>query len=255
MDKGSIKIIGDGFIHSGKYKNIKIIGSAKSKGDVECEELKICGDTTFVGDLDIGNIKLIGDGIIYGSLKAKFVKVNGNLEISGSCEVEELIVNGNLEMNCDLKCNNVTIRGDVCVNKNLEGENIRIYGEARVKENIVCEKIFVEGDIKCEGLLNAENVEISPRSKSYCREIGATNIRVKEREKRFLRFIMQVGGYGRLESDLIEGDFIELENSIVKDVRGKSIDLISKCKIENVEYNEKINVSKDSTVKNSIKVS
>lgn len=31
MEKGSIKILGEGFISSGEYENIKIVGSSKSK--------------------------------------------------------------------------------------------------------------------------------------------------------------------------------------------------------------------------------
>lgn len=256
MSKGNIKIAGDGFINEGKYNTIKIMGSAISKGNVESEEVKISGDARFIGELDFGILKVNGDATIEGNLKAKRIRVNGNLEISGSCQVDELVINGSCSINCDLKCNNVTVRGEIIVNRDMYGKEIKIYGESSIKENIECENIMVEGVINCNGLLNAENIEIYTRGKSYCKEIGATKIRIlKEKERKLLKLIMNFRGHGKLKSDLIEGDYIELENSIVKNLRGKSIELISNCEVGMVEYSEKINVSDDSIVKHSMKVS
>ncbi len=53
MEKGSIKILGEGFISSGEYENIKIVGSSKSKGNVKSNEVKVLGDAKFEGDINI----------------------------------------------------------------------------------------------------------------------------------------------------------------------------------------------------------
>lgn len=47
----------------------------------------------------------------------------------------------------------------------------------RNKSNIECEDIKVYGVIKCDGLLNGENICLF-RGGSYCKEIGATNIKI-----------------------------------------------------------------------------
>ncbi|EQJ57574.1 polymer-forming cytoskeletal family protein [Clostridioides difficile P32] len=69
MEKGSIKILGEGFISSGEYENIKIVGSSKSKGNVKSNEVKVLGDAKFEGDINIKNFVVNGKTIIRGILK------------------------------------------------------------------------------------------------------------------------------------------------------------------------------------------
>lgn len=255
MDKPSIKIAGDGFISPGDYENIKIMGNAKSNGDVKCEDVKINGDAKFSGDLEFRKFKVNGDSDIKGNLKAGNLKVNGNLYVNGSCEIDELIVNGDCKVDCNIKCNNVTIRGDLKLRKNLYAKEIKIYGDSKIEGNIECEAITIQGAINCNGLLNAENVYIYPRGIAYCKEIGATNIEiVKPKDISFFKFKISWDARGSFKGDLIEGDFIKLENVVVKDVRGKDISLISNCEIDSIEYTESLDVSKDSTVGNISKL-
>ena len=59
---------------------------------------------------------------------------------------------------------------------------------------------------------------------------------------------------GTLSCNLIEGDSIYLEKSNVKNIRGKEIKLINKCSVDNVEYNDVLEVSSDSTVLSSSRI-
>lgn len=59
---------------------------------------------------------------------------------------------------------------------------------------------------------------------------------------------------GTLSCELIEGEFIKLENTKVKNLRGKDIVLISKCEVGSIEYSENVEVSSNSIVKNTTKV-
>lgn len=255
MEKQKIFIAGDGFISSGDYESIKIMGSAKSSGDIKSGEVKVNGDARFNGKLEFGRFKVNGDAYIIGNIKAGNIKINGNLDIDGSCEFDTMVVNGDCEINCDIRCNNVTIRGDMKIRKNLYAKEIKIYGDSKIEGNIECEDIKVYGGINCKGLLNAENIFINPRGRSYCREIGATNIEIsKTNNISFFKIKLPWDGRGTFRGEVIEGDFIKLENTEVKDLRGKDISLISKCKIENIEYTDNLEVSSDSIVQNSTKI-
>ncbi|MGL5642186.1 MAG: hypothetical protein ACRDDM_07955, partial [Paraclostridium sp.] len=53
----------------------------------------------------------------------------------------------------------------------------------------------------------------------------------------------------------IEGDYIKLENCDITNIRGKQVELISNCNIDNIEYTSNLNISKNSNVKNHVKIS
>ena len=152
-----------------------------------------------------------------------------------------------------MKCNNVTIRGSLNCNKNITSQYIKSYGELTVKENIESEIVNIEGKIVCEGLLNAEEVVIAPMGRCKCNEIGASNVEVTNPKGIFKNnlFFVRVKS---IDCNLIEGDTISLIYSNVKNIRGKSIKIIDKCKIENIEYNDLLEVSSNSSVKSSSKV-
>ncbi|MCC0685216.1 polymer-forming cytoskeletal protein [Clostridioides sp. ZZV14-6345] len=254
MEKGSIKILGEGFVSSGEYESIKIVGSAKSKGNIKSDEVKVLGDAKFEGDINIKNFVVNGKAVIRGNLKAERVRVNGQLNIDGDAEIDDLVITAQQKVDGKLKCNNVTIRGQLSVNENMYAQNIKIYGEMRNKSNIECEDIKVYGVIECDGLLNGENIYVYSGGGSYCKEIGATNIKIG-RSKDVFSLVKIINIFsGKFKCDLIEGDTIELEDASIKDIRGKSVSLVDNCDVGNIEYSDNLSISDNSTVKNSIKV-
>ncbi|MGO0882213.1 polymer-forming cytoskeletal protein [Clostridioides difficile] len=255
MENGSVTILGEGFISSGEYESIKIMGSARSKGNIKSNEVKVFGDVKFDGDLSIKNFVVNGKATIKGNLKAERVRVNGQLNIDGDAEIDDLVITAQQKINGNLKCNNVTVKGQLIVSEGIYAQDIKVYGEMKNKENIECEDIKVHGAIKCDGLLNGENIYIYSGGGSYCKEIGATNIEIGRSKDIFTFGIKFINLFsGKFKCDLIEGDTIELEDVSIKDIRGKSISLVSNCDVVNIEYSDKLFVSDNSSVKNSTKV-
>ena len=255
MNNKNIKIAGHGFISEGNYEKISIMGSANSKGDICSIKVVVSGNADFNGNLNFENFKVNGDTTIEGHLKAGQVKVNGDLVINGSCEIDKLVVNGDLKVSDSIECNNITIRGGLKGKENLYAQDLDVCGNLKMAGNIECENAKIFGNIKCEGLLTSENIEISPRGRSICKEIGATNIEIgKPKNMGIFNIKLPFINLGTLSCELIEGDFIKLENTKVNNLRGKDIVLISKCEVGNIEYSENVEVSSNSIVKNTTKV-
>ncbi|WP_419741489.1 polymer-forming cytoskeletal protein [Paraclostridium dentum] len=236
----NITIAGAGYISEGSYEKIKVMGSATSSGNISTDILKVNGDARFSGN-------------VY----SKEMKVNGDTVIDGDCKIENLVVNGDLCVFGALECNNVTIRGDLKVNKNLNSICMKVYGDLIVKENIEGEDINIYGRINCEGLLTGENIFIFPKGISKCKEIGATYIEVdKPKNIGFgkVKFSLGYGSMGKLQCDIIEGDSIKIKNTRANQLNGNSIDLISNCDINIIEYNDNLEIGCDCKVGKHIKI-
>lgn len=251
--KNNIKIAGEGFINSGEYEKVVINGSANSLGKLCANKVKVNGSGYFKGDSNFNYFKVNGESSINGCLSSENVKIHGELKVDDNSSIDELIVHGNARFNCDLKCNNVTIIGDLKVKGKLCAKEMDIHGNIYVDGDIECDNIIVKGAIECGGLLNAEKIDIYLRGNSYCKDIGTTSVNIlKYNPKSFIKMPHILGK--KFECDTIEGDFINLENSEVVNIRGKDISLLTNCNIENVEYHNELIISKNSTVKNNIKV-
>lgn len=253
----NITIAGDGYISEGNYDKIKVMGNATSSGNINTDILKINGEARFNGNVHSKEMKVNGECQIGGGLEAKNLKVNGDTVIEGDCKVENLVINGDLCVFGILECNNVTIRGDLKVNKNINSINMKVYGDLRAKENIEGEDINIYGRINCEGLLTGENIFIFPKGISKCKEIGATHIEVnKPKNIGFwkAKFSLGYGSMGKLQCDIIEGDSIKIKNTKVNQLNGNSIDLISNCDINTIEYNDKLEIGCDCKVLKHTKI-
>ncbi|MCE9675219.1 polymer-forming cytoskeletal protein [Paraclostridium bifermentans] len=253
----NITIAGDGYISEGSYDKIKVMGSATSSGNISTDILKVNGDARFSGNVYSKEMKVNGECKIAGSLETKNLKVNGDTVIDGDCKIENLVVNGDLCVFGALECNNVTIRGDLKVNKNLNSICMKVYGDLIVKENIEGEDINIYGRINCEGLLTGENIFIFPKGISKCKEIGATYIEVdKPKNIGFgkVKFSLGYGSMGKLQCDIIEGDSIKIKNTRANQLNGNSIDLISNCDINIIEYNYNLQIGCDCKVGKHIKI-
>lgn len=236
MSKADITIMGNGFISEGEYGIVKIMGMTQSEGNIKAETVKDMGDAHFNGDTEFEILKVMGTMEQTGNLVSQDTKVLGKLEVAGSSEIKELVINGEMVLNGDLKCNNVTINGKLTIRGDLYAKNIKVYGELKSEKNIESEEAVIEGRIQCKGLLNAENINITSRANCFCKEIGATKVRIKKPRYNLLSSLFTSMSYGKFESELIEADEIELEGVNAKEVKGHNIQLIDECKINHVEY-------------------
>lgn len=255
MNRGNIKVAGNADILPGEYESIRIMGNAKSVGDVTAEKMIVMGAADFKGNLQLGTVSVHGDAVIRGNVKAESLKVNGKLIVEGNCEVNHLTVNGDFRVSCEVQCNTVTVKGDFILQQKLVAKDVNVLGDLRTTTDIECDDIKVLGRIQCDGLLNAENVNLYPKGNSYCKEIGASNIKMLRNHNNPVVNLFFKNSFGQIECDVVEGDFIEIESAKIRELRGKQIDLVNYCTIEQVEYQDSLIVSENSTVRECKQVS
>lgn len=236
MNKGNMKLAGNGEIIEGEYQEIKIMGNAISRGEVKADKIQIMGGAHFNGSIEVGECVIHGNAVIKGNIVADRVKVNGNFNLKGDCRINELTINGKTEVDGVFECNNVILRGDMFITKVCQAKDLIIYGGVRAEADVLGEKITIEGKANCKGLLSAEEIYLHACGDSYCKEIGATKLVV---EKPFYHlFWLRFGKKNSLSCDLIEADEIKLEYTSAKTVRGKQVQLVKECQVDTLEYSE-----------------
>lgn len=252
MDKGEIKIAGNGVIGEGEYSKVKVMGSAKSTGHVVADEIQIMGNANFDGNVEGGTCTIHGNAHIVGDVAIVKLKVNGDLYVEGDCKVQELIVNGKVEISGLVEGKNVVTRGGLILNKPFKAKTLKIYGELRTPTDVSVEEVIVEGKIQCEGLLSAESITVHSCAHSYCKEIGATKIVVEKPIYHLLWLSYHKKNVFTCET--MEADEMKLENVEAKVARGRNIDLVDHCDIHTVEYSKSFSKSENSVVRDLVKV-
>lgn len=239
MDKGEIKLAGNGVINEGTYSRIKIMGNANSKGHVIADEMQIMGNAYFEGDLEGGFCTIYGNAHIIGNISIVKLKVNGDLHVEGDCKVQELTVNGNVNMTGEVEGKNIVTRGGLSLSKVFIAKQVKVCGDLNSPTDISAEDMVIEGKVLCKGLLSAEHITLHSCADSYCREIGATSLVVEKPNYHLLWLTDRKNNV--LVCDMIEADEMKLTNVEAKAVRGKKINLVSGCNIHTVEYSDEFN--------------
>lgn len=232
-----MKISGSGSITSGVYNDIKISGSGSILGDVTCNDVKISGSASSKGSIKANSLKVSGSSDF-----AKDVEVNEFLQISGSAKFE-----GNI------KGGNINISGSCKVNGNISGESIAVSGSISVGGNCEGTEVIVGGGANIKGLLSADRIKVNSPS-GYIKEIGGSDIRITNTYNSILFGFIKFNGKRELVSELIEGDFIELENVRCDLVRGHDVKIGENCIIKMVEYTGTLEIDKKSKVDNFVSV-
>lgn len=245
-----MKISGSGTIPGGEYKDVKISGSADIVGDIKCNMVGISGS---------GNCK--------GKINSKEIKVSGSFTCSNSVEVEELIkISGAGTFGNNVKSKEICVSGDGHFYGSVKAETIKVSGGSNIKGNISFNTMKISGGIDiqgdCEGnefmgngagsisgLLSADKIELKLFDTWRIKEIGGEEISVKkEKIKKFLFLTFVFRNKGKLITDSIEGDNINLEYTECKIVRGHNIIIGEGCNIEKIEYTGNLRIDNKSTV-------
>jgi cytoskeletal protein CcmA (bactofilin family) len=236
-----IKISGSGSAGGGKYNDVGISGSGKINGDVECVDFKTSGSSKVVGNL-----------------KAETIKVSGTARIEGDVEVGEMKVSGSSHVTGQVKSQSLKISGSTHIDGNLYGEEVSVSGSVHIGKNCEAESFKASGNFKIQGLLNAGEVNVKLGGYCSVKEIGGEHIdiRVNAIDNTFFKKVIDkmFNSRGELNTELIEGDEIFLENTNAKIVRGNHITIGEGCNIGLVEYSEGINISSTSIVKEQKKI-
>ena len=241
VNYGDIKISGSGTSGGGRYNEVTISGSGKINGDLECVDFKTSGSSKVIGNL-----------------KAETVKVSGSARIEGNVEAVEMKVSGSSHVTGQVKSQVLKISGSTHIEGSLYGEEVTIMGSAHIEKDCEVESFKASGNFKIQGLLNAGQVTINLGGKSSVKEIGGEHIEVKVSiiDNFFFKKAIDkmFNSRGELNTEIIEGDEIYLENTNAKIVRGNKVTIGEGCNIGLIEYSGEINVSNESIVKEQKKI-
>ena len=255
-NRGDLKISGSGSAGGGNYNNVKISGSGKIDGDIDCSTIAISGSGKIGGGIVAERVKISGSAKITGNVKAEEVRVSGGASFGGDVEGDLIAISGFSKIVGSLIAKEVSVSGSLSLENKLEGEDIKLRGAMSCK-SCEGESFDSDGAFKIDELLAADTIQISLRGRCEAKEIGGSSIRVQESLMKKGIFQSLFGGFldeGSLYADTIEGDEIYLENTKANTVRGAKVVIGSGCTIENLEYKESLEVDEKSKVKTSAQI-
>ncbi|NIK76527.1 cytoskeletal protein CcmA (bactofilin family) [Paenibacillus castaneae] len=215
---------------------LKILGSTTSAGGYY-QNVNITGECQFNGDVDCLKMSLTGEARIAGSLRAKEIKITGECVANGG--IDGLSLRG---------------RGELKTTAGLRIDSIKFTGNLDVKGECEAEEIQLSGAFNIDGLLSAENLDVSLYGPSCAMEIGGSRIRIKRSKAGRLLKLMKFKGDVMLKAGLIEGDNIELQHTKADMVRGDHVVIGANCNIGTVEYRDTLEIHKSAIVKHQVKL-
>ncbi|MHC6179327.1 polymer-forming cytoskeletal protein [Clostridium sp. JNZ X4-2] len=225
-----IKISGSGSINGGSYNEVKISGSVKIDGNINCNYYKCSGSST-----------------AKGNVKSRIFGISGSTKICGNLDSEELSVSGSSHILGHIISKKVKVSGSTHIENNLNAEDVQISGSISINGDCEAENFNVRGNFNIGGLLNADDIDVEMYGKCRAKEIGGENIQVKAGSSNlFIKMINLFSNYAKLITDVIEGDDIYLENTDSKIVRGNNVVIGPNCNIERVEYRNTVDIGQNS---------
>ncbi|MFK0524672.1 hypothetical protein ACINKY_20960 [Paenibacillus illinoisensis] len=213
---------------SDKRNDISIIGEGSSAGGVY-GKVKVVGDSSFNNDLYCDQFKCTGTSVIYGSLESNDIKITGTLTLT------ERVVGPEDES------------GSGVSSLHAKAEKMKVVGEFHLPGDCQAENIKLNGRFTVGGMLTAEQMTLKIMGPSEAREIGGSIISVKSGRGKLLEGLFS-SNQSILKANMIEGDDIELENTVAEVVRGDKIKIGPCCRIGTVEYRSSLQIHSQSEV-------
>ncbi|MFF2449312.1 cytoplasmic protein [Neobacillus sp. NPDC058068] len=236
-NRGDLVINGVGASNGGKFQLVTLNGHGTVNSDLECSDFE-CN----------------GSGTVKGDVKANTAKISGNASFKGTIDSQQVTVEGTAKIEKNLYAKHLYVSGKASVGGKVKSEEINCHGILSVGED--CEAEIFKGKYRFTigGLLNADQVDVEIYGECKAKEIGGQTITVKQHKGSFIGTLFKPFFKTQLETDLIEGDIIELENTIAKVVRGNQVKIGPNCQIGAVEYTEEYSQDRNAVVGESKKV-
>lgn len=243
-----LNISGSGQITPGEYDTIRISGSAHLGDAVRCKGLQVAGSANGSNVVCENDIKISGSCGFSGNVSAGNLGIAGGSSFGGDIEVKERVsVSGGMSCGGNVRCKQLQVSGNVKVSGDVEAELAKIRGA-----------------LDCEGLLNAEEVDIEFEKGMDLGSIGGSKIVIykrhgEEKKKRFrlplFSSLIKKTTVGEVYvKTSIEGDEIALEGVFTPRVSGRVVAIGADCQIELVQYSEQVEISPKAKVGRTEKV-
>lgn len=218
-----LSISGIGGAAGGEYRSVNMDGVCKVLEDVTAETFRAHGVITARGSVQAQKFNCNGTMKIEGDLRSGSARIDGMLRVAGAVQGDQFYVNGLL-----------TSGGDC-----------------------TAEKLEVRGCVEAKGLLSADAVDIRMQGRCKAREVGGEKIRISRGSGNRWAWLLKwanprlVIEFG---TELIEGDEIDLENTVASVVRGNRVTIGKGCRIGKVEYRSEILVHPQAKVSDKVQV-
>lgn len=235
---GDHHISGTGIMDGGCYNHISVSGGCKVSSDLVCREIKVSGSFRGHGNVDCsGDINVSGAFSGEKNVKAMNLTGTGTVKVLGNLEAEKIHVPGGL-----------TVEGDI------SAREIKVTGSLKAAGDVEADSFTASGLVNVGGIINADEVNIKlDVSQSAVGSIGGSHVTVTQGSAGGLlsTFLKSVG---KLVTESIEGDELELHNVEADIVRGDKVTIHSGCNIGRVEYSEYCSIDETSVVGECVKV-
>ncbi|SDN50859.1 polymer-forming cytoskeletal protein [Bacillus sp. OK048] len=228
--RGDLVINGLGSSNGGQFNEVTLNGKGTVNTDVECTHFDCNGSGTVNGNVTATTAKISGNGKINGTIAGQSLSIDGTAKVQNNVLVKHVKVAGKASIGGKIKSDEIKIRGRITVGGDCEAETFK--GESH----------FTIG-----GLLNADLIDITIFSDCKVKEIGGQTILIRQKSPLmgFLKPFIQT----QLETELIEGDKIEIENTKASVVRGNNVTIGPSCIIGIVEYSGELSMDEKAVVK------
>lgn len=237
-----LNISGSGQITPGEYDTIRISGSAHLGDAVRCKNLQVAGSANGSNVVCENDIRISGSCGFSGNVSAGTMGIAGGSSFGGDIDVKERVtVSGGMSCGGNLKCKQLQVSG-----------NVKVSGDAEA------ELAKIRGALDCEGLLNAEEVDIEFEKSMEIGSIGGSKIVIykrhgEEKKKKarlplFSSLIKRTTVGTVCVKNSIEGDEIALEGVLAPRVSGRVVAIGADCEIELVQYSEQVEISPEAKV-------
>ncbi len=220
--KPDLKINGSGTASGGAYNLVRINGSGRITGALDCADFIINGSGEAMDSIECGALRISGAGRISGDIKCGEAKVNGSGSFGSAVNCAELSVTGSAD-----------------IKKSVNAQRVKVNGSVKIGGDCNAEKFYSNGLFEIGGLLSADDIDIHLYwNRSRAKEIGGEKIRVSlgTTGLGLVKALLPSSHFPALEADVIEGNDITLENTTAKVVRGDNVTIGSGCDIGLVEY-------------------
>ena len=237
-----LNIAGSGQITPGEYDTIRVSGSGHLGDAVRCKNLYVSGSANGSNVVCEKDFHISGSCGFSGKVTAGNVAISGGSSFGGDVEATERIaISGGMSCGGDLRC-----------------KQLQVSGNGKVSGDVEAELAKIRGALDCEGLLNAEEVDIEFEKGMTVGSIGGSKIAIykrhgeaKKKKARLplLSSLIKKTTAGTVwVTNSIEGDEIALEGVVTPRVSGRVVAIGADCEIELVQYSEQVEVSPEAKV-------
>lgn len=236
VNRGDLTINGLGASNGGEFNRVILNGKGTVNTDIKCNEF----DSN-------------GSGLVKGNLEAKTAKISGNGKVAGNVSTQNLNIEGRGKIEQNASAQKMKVSGRTSIGGNLKSEELKVKGRLIVGGDCEAETFKAECQFTIGGLLNADKIDIRIFGECKAEEIGGQTITIKQKGS-WLGGLFKPFFQNVLETDLIEGDHIEIENTHAKVVRGSHVKIGQNCKIGLVEYTGTYNKDEKAIVNDSCRL-